>query len=622
MKIPASEDWNWFGSQTAAELESLGVDSFNDTWILESYAWFWSRLPKSAQERFQPPVDGISPQGPPANLVPFPCAKLGDGLDSDAGIINFVSVDSKGSLKCEAEWENSSACKFAHEAALFVYQIFQKYDPTVGFPNVGRLPGSVEGGSIALSAMIAALCRILNVAVPDTIIATGCFQMDENGRASLKTVEPETLAQKLIASARLGFRKFFCVKDQKGFGGTEVMSAKDLLEKLKEKDWIPYDSELEIQEVSPRPWLALFEIARELPPSSGKELAEFLAELSHQYLWFEPSFTDLLETLAESSTRLVKHVALEMRSRAALHQGKTQEAQEFRQKVPPLEPTDFPFGPLGSFLKYEETSSRVIQKIDMGIWDETDPDVERMRRILRRQKDSIEDRIADIEDYRSALSAANTEARRLFFLGRLYRDENLLIRAWDELTAFQKYWQDIFEYTKRQHRSDETLQRQLNQCFECLEDYWVLTGKLLPAPFIPEDFNFSDDAPAYDLVAWLDWVLMYGKPENTSFGRFFKRADELWGKYSGYPNFKPYEKFLIYKLGTPEEQEHARSQLAQARHLNEPEDILAVIALRTASVLGNEALFQKALQAVPSSLRWLADELMKKPEEIVFRCPY
>ena len=132
MKIPASEDWNWFGSQTAAELESLGVDSFNDTWILESYAWFWSRLPKSAQERFQPPVDGISPQGPPANLVPFPCAKLGGILDSDAGTINFLSVDSNGSLKCDAGSVNCSAREFAHKASSCT-RFFKNTIPRWGF---------------------------------------------------------------------------------------------------------------------------------------------------------------------------------------------------------------------------------------------------------------------------------------------------------------------------------------------------------------------------------------------------------------------------------------------------------------------------------------------------------
>lgn len=620
--IPASEDWGWIGTKSASELESLGVDSFNDTWILESYEWFWSRLPKSMQEHFRHPVERISPRRPPVNLVPFPCAKSGDDLDSNAGIIDFLSVDSNGSLKCDAGSVNCSAREFAHKAALFVYRIFQKYDSTVGFPNVGILSGNVEGGSIALSAMLAALCRILKVEVPDSIIATGCFQMDKDGKPTLKAVETETLAQKLIAAARFGYSKFFCVEKQKGVFNHEELPAKSLLMKLKDNILIPSDSGLEICEVSKNPWLALFELARELPSSSAKELAEFLAELSHQGLWYEPNFAKLLETLADSPSRLVRHVALDMRSRVDLHQGNTLDSQQFRLKVPKLNPTDIPFGPLGSYLKYEETSSRVILKIDLGIWGNQDPDIQLMHRILQRQKECIKDELADIEDCRSALSAANTEARRLFFLGRLYRDENLLLRAWDELTAFKDHWPDIFEYTNRQHRSDETLQRQLNQCFECLEDYWVLTRKLLPAPFIPEDFKFSEDAEVYDLVAWLDWVLMYGNPQNTSFEIFFKKVDELYKDKKNYPYFKPYEKFLIYKLGTPEEQAHSRNQLFQAEHLERPRGILTVLAMRTAWVLGNPDLLQKARNAVPESLIWLADELMQKPEEIVFRCPY
>lgn len=626
MRIPASEDWDWFGARSARELESLGVDSFRYTWILKAYAWFWSRLPKSAQERFEPPVDGISPRRPPVNLVPFPCAKLGGILDSDAGTINFLSVDSNGSLKCNAEAANCSASRLAHKAALFVYQIFQKYNPKVGFPNVRILSSDVEGGSLALSAMIAAFCQILKVEVPDSIIATGCFQTDEKGDSTLTPVEPGTFAQKLIASARFGYGQFFYVKGQKGFfRDSTPMEPDELLKQLKNTGLIPADSNLQVLEVEKKPMSALFRIAREIASelsfSTGRELAEFLHELSHQGHWKEPEFEQFLETFISSKSALVKHVALEMRSRQELHRGNTLKAQEFRALVEPLKPSDIPLGPLGSYLKEEETSSRVIQKLDLGVWEETDPDILLMDRILERQEGNIKDGLADIEDLRVALAGENTKARRLFFLGRLRRDVNLLRKAWDKLTIFQEYWDDIFAYTKEQNRRDEPLGRQLNQCLECQKDYWVLTGELFQAPFL-QNFKLPENFNAYDLTAWLDWVLMYANPETIDFEDCLKKADHFYEGWKGHPCYMPYEKFLINKLGSPEQQQHARDQLLQAEHLKEPTYIMAILALRTARVLGDDALLQRAYDAVPDSLRWLADELMKKPEEIIFRCPY
>jgi len=623
MRFPQIEDWEWVGVSTSRELEDAGTDSFSAEWIRRAYSWFWNRLPKSERSNFKPPFEGISPLRPPLKYVPFPASIGSDSPTKDSGIIGFVAVDSNGSPHTEIETgENDGTKVFAHKAASYVYKIFQKFDSSVGFPRVEIEAQNAEGGSTALSSMIAALCRILKIEVPDSIIATGCFETRDDGESLLRPAATGTFAQKLIAAARFGFQKFFCVEGQKGQFNSKDLVPAELFEALKSDGLIYTDSELEIIEVSKNPTHALFEIGCELPTSTGKELAEFLAELSHQNLWYRPDFVRLLETLGKSESRLVSHLALEMRSRVELHRGNTQEAQKFRLQIPQLRASDFPFGPLGSYLKYEETASRVILKIDLGIWNDDDQDVQLLHRILRRQREYIEDRIADIEDIRIAMVAANTDARRLFFLGRLYRNENLLCRAWDELTAFQEYWPEIFEYTEKQNLKDETLSRQLNQCLECQEDYWNLTGKLFPTPFLPENFELPDDANAYVLTAWLRWVFVYRKYSEVSFDRFFKRADELYKNYANYPNFQPYEKFLIFKLGNAEEKAHAREQLARANHLEEPEGILSVLAMRTSWILRNEILLQRSWNAVPWSLRGLANELMKKPEEIVVRCPY
>ncbi|MCR5164238.1 MAG: hypothetical protein K6C40_09495 [Thermoguttaceae bacterium] len=111
-----------------------------------------------------------------------------------------------------------------------------------------------------------------------------------------------------------------------------------------------------------------------------------------------------------------------------------------------------------------------------------------------------------------------------------------------------------------------------------------------------------DVAVSYTIIATVcfqmgrRWKAVFqGRRTRNFCAKTHRVEDQLFEESADYPNFKPYEKCLIYKLGNPEEQDHARKQFTRASHLKAPADILAVMVLRTASVLGNAALFQNAL---------------------------
>lgn len=625
MDFSNSPSWVQFGVAESWELMQEGTDwKCGAPWVQQAYAWFYGRLAASFRDTYSKPLENVLAIGPPPRLVPFPCSteQKSRSCCFESGCIAFVAVDSNGSAEHSVQTgENDQIYENAYVAAQYVYDIFRDFDRTVGFPQIELNVPRAEGSSLSLSVMIAALCRILKVKIPDTILASGCYDRE---KIRLQPVNEETLSQKITAATRFGYRKFFLVENQRGTLDGRSLTPQELLESLKERGFVPSDTNLEFIEVSELPMFALLQILGELPPSEGTKIVEFMAAFCNRFLWTESRFQQMLETLSESETLLVRHVALDMLCRYELHAGRSVSAEAYRSRIPPLQPRDYPFGPLGSYLKYEESASRSILKLDLGIWNADDSDHQLVERILERQKGFITDHIADMEDIRVAIAAANTKARRLFFLGRLQRNRELLLQAWNELTFCHEYWSDIFDYTDKQGRTSENFQRQWNQCVTCMEDFWHLTGRRLPTPFFPDHFELSDEVDAYTLTAWLLWSMMNGSAKDISLKYFLELADRQYERWRGYPNFLPYEKLLVYHLGTEEDRIHARDQLSRAAHLEKPENgMIVLLAMRTAYVLKDERVLGDAYEILTvSTLQSISDELRRSPEEFVYRCPY
>lgn len=405
------------------------------------------------------------------------------------------------------------------------------------------------------------------------------------------------------------------------------MSLEELLKTLQKEGILPQDTALQFIEVPQDPLKAIFRILQEMPDGTDKEMAILWTAFSEKFLHsdFINGLDDFLSTvhpLTQSRSPLIRHVALDILCRRELHLGNTPQADIYRRETPPLRPSEFPPGCLGCYIKYEETASKAI--LDWGYWDSDHPDHQLLERLLERLKASVADQRVDIEELRNAMAMANTKGRRLLFLGRLSEDAKLLEQAWNEFVYFQEYWGEIFEYTAKENLYNETPQRQRNQCVECLTDYWFLTRKVLPCPDLPLE-DPVEKANSYDLVAELSQSVTHEVP--ISLASFFEKADSDYKNWKGSPCFLPYEKMLIYGIGSESEQEHARQQLKQAFHLKDPSvrsGILALLGMRSAFVLDDLDWMNQIYHEIArdNPLKKIADTLMENPAKITFRCPY
>ncbi len=641
--------WEYFGKCSSKDLEYQGTDDLQPEWIQSAYRWFYERLPESQKKTFWKPQN-VPAAGPSARYVPFPCAiesRSNKQYSSEDGLIAFVSVDSNGDAAGEnLTYNNDIVKQHAYAAARFLYTLFRQFDDRIGFPNIEIQAPDASGSSLSLSAFLAALCQIMQIRLPDTFIATGSWEEkeekeeNEKKQSRFQTVGASALAEKIIAAVRFGYRKFLLVEGQKGTFEDASFSPSELLQKLKEDGTLPPDAPLEFIEVPTAPMEAVFRLLQELPEGNDCRTAALLRTYEKQYLRHDArsGFDSIIKTVSpfcESGSNLVKHVAFDILSRRELHLGNTQNARKYREQTPVLRPSEYPTGFLASYLKYEEAASRAVLELDLGNLDENHPAHALVERILERLKGNIFDDIADIEDVRTALALANTKARRLYFLGRLNADSVAISQAWEELTAFKDYWTEIFEYTKRMNLQDETFERQRNQCVECMADFRHVTGTVLECEKLPQTFELCDTQNAFDLVAWIQWHVMHETLDSGKIQGFRNKADGFYEgekSWKGFPNFLPYEKILLYRVGTDEDQRHARNQLARAFHLQLGEapipcaeaDVLSLLAIRSAFLLEDAKLAETFYARIPqeSLLKRIADRLFEEPSEAGFRCIY
>ena len=650
------EDWDKVISCPLDVFIDAGTDPDEYPWVKEVYAWLYARQAPLLRKQYGyiPPCVQTQ-RRPPVDFMPFP---LADNTaitepELDKAQISFVKVESskRPINPYSSNINNAESKNKALAAAEFVYDIFRQFIPDIGYPDITLPELEISGGSLALSAMIASLCRILNVEIPDNLIVTGCF--DENTQ-TLCPVPFSTLAQKICAAVRYGYRDFILVDDpalrknpefktgqslykyKNDKSLTKLKGPSKLLGRLKQDKIVPEDVELKFHHVSKQPFLALMKIL-EFLPSSGKEMAEFLIALSYQKnIWFNEQFRHILSSQRKSNFPLVKYLANILFNGCLVAKGNSKEALWKNSKLTPPAGEDIPGGVLGNYLKYEVPLLHIRINIECGIWRENDPIYEKTLRILQQKKDAIKDNSFNIEDLQSALFLANIVARHKLFRGKLKQNLKLILQAWDDLTFLHKYWPKIFKYIREQGRMNENENWQRNLCIECLESIWHLEKnwwEVLPDPELPDKlfpkFELTDDMNADDLTAWIRWKIIHSESDSISVARLFKilkkiHKDEQNRKPMDY---MPYEKVLIYNLGTPKEQELARKQLERAEHLKlKMQGIMTILAMRTAYVLqGSESeKINEACEAVKEwrSLRELANELMQSPDEIIFRCPY
>lgn len=612
MTVPSVTDWAWFGRQRLEDVARWGTQSSEPaTWLKEAYAWVYSRL--EADQRSLLPAPIAAPRGPSRGMIPV----LG-ACPAGAGCLGFVSVRFEPTA-CTRPTEDSQ--RVAHEVATAVADAFRRLDHDLGQPYIELFLGVAGGPSIGLSAVIAALVNLLSLTPREDFAATGCF----DAKQELTPVEPTTLPVKVETAKQWAYRRLLVVEGQTG---------------------IPSNCNLEIVEIPRNLIYALSAILHEVTDSpTGLAVARVLAVFDQAAVRADPRDQDLARTLRitqdfvnPATPELARHVAHDIRSRALLHAGRTNEADEEKKKADALrpEPLEFPSGWLGDYLKWHQVAHHAVLALDQGRWEDAEPEHQILDRTLERLLGAISDQQAGREELLAALFLSNTRARRLDFLGRWHRDSDLLCRAWDDVTRFRPLWPALFDYCRQIGLRDGDLHRQHNCCLDVLASYWHLKGHLpdswfkIGHTFWPEASSVEvEQLGPFDLPNLLRWKVISGQEVGVDLvDRVLKAARRMFDRAHGrYPTFLAFEAVLRYGVGSEEQQREAADALARSclfASAFSPASILTLLALRAERLLTafgySHLMPTRPTRGTPLAVR--VDELLRHPDELVDRCPY
>jgi hypothetical protein len=505
--------------------------------------------------------------------------------------------------------------------ATAVADAFRRLDHDLGQPYIELFLGDAGGASIGLSAVIAALVNLLSLTPREDFAATGCF----DAKQELTPVEPTTLPVKVETAKQWAYRRLLVVEGQAG---------------------VPPRCGLEIVKIPRNLIYALFAILREVTVSpNGFALARVLAVFDQAAVRADPRDQDLARTLRitqdfvnPATPELARHVAHDIRSRALLHAGRTNEADEEKKKADALrpEPLEFPSGWLGDYLKWHQVAHHAVLALDQGRWEDAEPEHQILDRTLERLLGAISDQQAGREELLAALFLGNTRARRLDFLGRWHRDSDLLCRAWDDVTRFRPLWPALFDYCRQIGLRDGDLHRQHNCCLDVLASYWHLKGHLpdswfkIGHTFWPEASSVEvEQLGPFDLPNLLRWKVISGQEVGVDLvDRVLKAARRMFDRAHGrYPTFLAFEAVLRYGVGSEEQQRQAADALARSclfASAFSPASILTLLALRAERLLTafgySHLMPTRPTRGTPLAVR--VDELLRHPDELVDRCPY
>lgn len=611
LHCPPCPDWTWFGSLEPDTLGRIATrTSEPSNWVKSAYAWLYDRLEPTARSGLPRPI--ANALGPPCDFVPVLAVSA-----KGQGSLGFVTVSLADRRTTAHE---SDVVRSMWQAAETVTAHFRRLDPNLGVPRVSvQLPSNTGGDSGDLATAVATLALLLRGRVADDIVATGCVC-----QGSIAPVEPTLLPAKIALARRWGYRRLLIAEDQEGIPAVPAIDLRRL----------------------PRSLIyGLFSIVKEaIVGPSSESVAQFLAVFDQAAVRGEPCDRDLLLTLemtedfvGAASPGLVRHVAHDIRSRAFLHAGRTEEADIEKDQAADCRPhaLNMPEGWLGDYLKWQQPAHRAVIALDQARWDAADPDHALADRTLERLLGAIDDRQAGRSDLLAAMFLSNTRARRYDFLGRRLQDIGLLQRAWTEVTRFASMWPDLFEYCARLGMRDSTLRRQHNYCIEILAASQAVSGQL-PEPWIahlpclwPAEPNAQPGNDPYDVLFFLRWhAITGGTLAPSHIERALRAARTGPGReHARYPWYLIFEAVLRHELGSPTQRKVAAEGLARCC-LFQPDldanSILSVLAIRAARLLDLCGCPHPEPPAPrPSTaLADLAEDLRSRPDSVVARTPY
>ncbi|MDR2168670.1 MAG: hypothetical protein LBP59_00830 [Planctomycetaceae bacterium] len=597
---PPNPDWKWFGSLSTQDVEKYTNSNPNITWLQNAKNWIKNR----------------SAEGPPDGYVPVLTAAGRSG-----GQLGFITVDEKrtyGKSSNPSEFESH-----AYDAAKIVFDLFKPFNTSLGEPFVEIYLDLRGGGdSLSLPAVIAALGRLVGISLSDIFVSTGSLS-----GGNLKPVNADTLANKIEVAKRFGYKKLIVVKGQDGI--------------------IDIDG-IEIIEVDVNPLSALFDII-ELSTNQndvGIGIARLLAAYGNRNI---RNKLDKVESVVKpflcNSNNIVRHIANDLLSRSALHNGATEKSAEYRKTAGALNWNEIPTDNLGHYMRYEQAASCSVLAVDCGEWHDDHFYHNEVDKRLSNLTQAIIGKFADADDYLSALTMLNTRALRRRFIARLNYGAKqshaiaLLKSAWNDLTFMINDWDKIWNYADKIYRYDTNFERQRNYCLECLADYKRIANgtSTMELVRINEFLNLlkyenKDNAiftlkDGFDYIAWIQYQYIFNDKNKLSedeLAKFIDKVDATFEKWIAYPNFLAYEFLLRYKFVNGSQKEHCLSQLTRVNLDVEATSIETLLMLRTRQVLMDNGI-KVADPVVPpedAQLRKIYDDLVSNTNTLINRCPY
>lgn len=609
---PSAASWRWFGGQPLSRLAELGTDPTEPaTWVKSGYAWLYQRL--SPQQQVDLPVPIAAPAGPPESYVPV-LAATGTGVGR-LGFLNVQFDKTPRGFGDGVHW-------MAQAAANAVAAVFRQINPEIGWPHVDTSETPEGGGSsLGLAAGIACLAHLMGTHVSDRAVATGIIETD--GR--LRTVEPDTIPQKLEVAQRFGYRDVLLVRGQEG---------------------VPADCDLSIVSLSPAWQLAVFELLQtgfETPPAEA--LAHLLGVMDQVLVRtaIERQDPRLAMELTSQFThdkvpRLVRHVAHDIRSRVLLQTGRLEKAERERWSAADNQPFvfDFPTGWLGEYLKWHQPAHHSVCALQRGEWANDAREHQELDVLIDGLNQSLAARRAGKSELLASLILSNTRALRLECVGLWEDRESALHQAWDDLVRHAGYWDRLFDYCQSIGLHDSTLRRQQNLCLRVaaagkevlgeIPAHWhFATLRLWPSS---EDFDVLA-LNSYDLSAVIRWNMVTEQPlDSTVVESILTRAIDLCVEHRGaYPSYEPVELALHYGMGDDDQLRRAGECLSSSILFNVNLDDTSYLTLAAARAyhLLRRIGMDVNLPRLPRESSPFFERVRKlhaEPETMVRRCPF
>lgn len=591
---PSNPDWGWLGRQAVRDIAVWGTTPHEMRWLRQAYAWLYGRQLPAARASWPSPLE--PPQGPPAGLCPVLFAR-----DETSGSLGFLEVEFRAEPQPVPPDDLLEA---AYGAAGDVLHWARGLNHQVGWPWIGLHAAERTGGaSCGLAALVATLAEVLQLPPPDDVGATGAWR-----EHVLEPVPVPSLLGKLRTARAWGYRRLLVIEGQEG---------------------VPASPELEILRVPRQPSVAILWLVEKLWPQAGAEaVAQALAVFDQGVGQCHRDLGLVLQTTAPftraANGELVRHLAHDIRARAFLHHGLTQDAAREKEFADACRPAQIPEGWLGDYLEYHQPAYHSMLQIDLGVWEEDHPAHRKLAAEIEHLSTLSHARLS----HRLALLfLRNTYGRLLEYGGRFHLDAARLARSWAERTALLPHWPALFAYCEQLRLRDSDLRRQHNQCLGVLASYWEMKHTLPPWPRFPLWVEQSAGLDyqrmnGWDFAVFLQWQGMTkGKLDADLAG---EACQWLEGQPRSYPATLVAEKVLRFPGANTGHVQRAAAFLQSSALFGESSGILSILALRAACLLRKHGLKEPPVQAPPqqSPLRLKYDSLAARPEHLLARCPY